>query len=373
MTIPRVTVLLLLVTLAGCVAARERNDAGEQQFTKEQLAGAKIATFAGGCFWCVESAFDGVPGVISAVSGYTGGTQVDPTYEQVSSGKTMHVEAVEVRFVPQLIDYRQLLDIFWRQIDPTDTGGQFADRGHQYRTFIFVHDDEQRAAAEASKKAIEAGGRFDGAIVTPIGPAAAFYPAEEYHQDYHLKHPAAYKRYRHGSGRTPFLERIWADEKSEAAGGPPKETYMRPSDKELERRLTPLQYEVTQNDGTERAFANEYWDNKATGLYVDVVSGEALFSSTDKYESGTGWPSFTRPVDEKNIVENSDHGLGMRRTEVRSKLGDSHLGHVFPDGPRPTGQRYCINSASLRFIPVAELETTGYGEYADLFETKKKD
>ncbi len=326
------------------------------------------ATLAGGCFWCVESAFDGVDGVIEAVSGYTGGSKPNPTYEEVSAGRSGHVEAVEIRYDPEKIGYAELLEIFWRQIDPTDSGGQFADRGSQYKTYVYVHDGEQRSLAEASKAALAATGRFDGPIVTEIVDAAAFYDAEEYHQDYHLKHPAHYKRYRYGSGRTPFLEKIWGKNGHVPSSAYDPKEFKMPTQEELKKKLTPLQYQVTQEEGTERAFSNEYWDNKAEGIYVDVVSGEPLFSSVDKFESGSGWPSFTRPLEDASITEKTDSKLFMTRTEVRSGKADSHLGHVFPDGPKPTGQRYCINSAALRFIAKDDLEKEGYGEYRKLFD-----
>jgi len=324
-----------------------------------------VATFAGGCFWCVESAFDDVPGVIEAVSGYTGGQTPDPTYEEVSSGRTGHVEAVRVRFDPARISYSELLDIFWHQIDPTDARGQFADRGTQYRTFIFYHDEEQRRLAEQSKADLAASGRFEAPIVTPIVPAGPFYDAEEYHQNYHEKHPAEYKRYRYASGRTPFLERVWG---APAKPAKKKAAYVKPGDAELREMLTPLQYNVTQENGTERAFENEYWNNKKEGIYVDVVGGQPLFSSKDKYDSRTGWPSFTRPIEPGAVNGREDHELSMSRMEVRSTAADSHLGHVFPDGPAPTGLRYCINSAALRFVPKDKLEQEGYGEYLKLFE-----
>ena len=335
-------------------------------------ARTEVAVLAGGCFWCVESAFDDLPGVVEAISGYTGGEKPDPTYEQVSAGGTGHYEAVEVRFDPSKITYAQILDVFWRQIDPTDAGGQFADRGSQYRSAIFVRDPTQRRIAEASKSALEATRWFEKPIATMIVPAGPFYRAEEYHQDYHVKNPEHYKAYRWGSGRGPFVERVWKDKPPIAVPSGPappstRKAYTKPSDEELRRRLTPLQYNVTQLGATETAFANEYWDRHEPGIYVDVASGEPLFSSTDKFDSHTGWPSFTRPLESDHVVENRDGLLGALGAEVRSRDAGSHLGHVFKDGPAPTGLRYCIDSASLRFIPARKLEAEGYGDYAGLF------
>lgn len=323
--------------------------------------GNETATFAGGCFWCLEPPFARIEGVLEVLPGYTGGDTPDPSYEEVCSGRTGHFEAVRVTYDPDRVSYDRLLEVFWRQIDPTDPGGQFADRGSQYRTAIFHHSPEQRELAEKSKAELGTSGLFDKPIVTAILPAGEFFAAEEHHREYYKKCPVRYRLYKQGSGRSAFLEENWG--RAKAAPSPPetRETYRRPPDEELKKILTPLQYRVTREDGTEKPFDNEYWNNHRRGIYVDVISGEPLFSSADKFDSGTGWPSFTRPLVEENIVEREDRSFFSVRTEVRSRLADSHLGHVFPDGPPPTGLRYCLNSAALRFIPEEDLEKEGYG------------
>ncbi len=308
----------------------------------------KTAIFAGGCFWCMEPPFAKLDGIIKTEPGYTGGHTENPAYEQVCRGGTGHFEAVRVTYDADAVTYDQLLDVFWRQIDPADAGGQFADRGDSYKTAVFYADEAQRIAAEDSRLRMQ---RLLGtAIHTKILPAAVFYPAEGYHCEYYNKNPEHYNRYKRGSGREEHIQSVWGDEA-------------------LRQRLSPLQYNVTRRGATEPPFRNEYWDNHEAGLYVDVITGEPLFSSLDKFDSGCGWPSFTRPLDAPRVTEKRDLSHGMVRTEVRTKVSDAHLGHVFDDGPNGM-PRYCINSAALRFVPLDRLVEEGYGSYKKLFEKK---
>lgn len=333
---------------------------------------------AGGCFWCVEADIEKLPGVIEGVSGYAGGSTKNPTYGNYAAGG--HREVVAVTYNPQVVTFEEILIYALKHMDPTDGEGSFGDRGQYYSPAFYYQNDEQKRIIENLIAEVNEHGPYDKPLAIAVETEPKFWPAEDYHQDYYKGTLSSlkYKYYRNASGRDVFIEKYWGSDtaaslpwRNNTGAGVNNQAwagFIKPSDAELQAELTDIQYKVTQKNATEPSFNNPYWDNHEEGIYVDVISGEPLFSSTHKFDSGTGWPSFTRPIDYNFVTEHEDRILLIPRTEIRSAIADSHLGHVFNDAPKELGGiRYCMNSASLRFVSKANMEAEGYGDFLYLF------
>ena len=344
--------LLLAALLLTAGALAEEPTTG---MTEETMKNEHVIYLAGGCFWGLEKLMQSIPGVTDAVSGYANGTgEADANYKAVCAGGTGFRETVKVTYDPERFSLDALLLAYFYVIDPTVENRQGNDVGSQYQTGVYYTDDASKETVERIA-ALERGRKTRFAV--EIGPLVNFFPAEEYHQDYLDKNPNGYCHI--PRAEIELFSRLRIDPGD----------YRKPAAEAIRDKLTDEQYRVTQQSGTERPFQNEFWDQFEQGIYVDVVTGEPLFSSADKFESSCGWPAFSRPIEEPAVVELPDDSHGMRRTEVRSRVGDSHLGHVFTgDRESPNGVRYCINSASLRFIPYEKMEQEGYGELMSLFE-----
>jgi len=358
----------------------------DQDTMQEMESVAPIATndsvttmlVAGGCFWCVEADLEKLPGVLEVVSGYAEGTNDNPTYGNYAQNG--HREVAEVSYNPMVISFEEILIYALKHMDPTDADGMFGDRGNYYSSAFYYDTQAQKTLIENLIAEVDEKGPYDKPLAVEVIARPTFWKAEEFHQDYYKRTLSSlkYKFYRNASGRDAFIEKNWPEDTSASfawrgdvtsSNEGPWNNFEKPADSELQSLLTDIQYKVTQKNATERSYSNDYWDNHETGIYVDIVSGEPLFSSTHKFDSGTGWPSFTRPIDFNLVTEHDDYVLLQKRTEIRSAIADSHLGHVFNDAPAELGGiRYCMNSASLRFVAKADMEEEGYGTYLYLFE-----
>ena len=334
-------------------AGQSSDTSGEESMYMDNTE--HVIYLAGGCFWGMEQLMQSIPGVIDAESGYANGTcEADADYKTVCKGETGFREAVRVEYDPGQVSLDALLLAYFYVIDPTVENRQGNDRGSQYQTGVYYTNESAKETVERIAE-IERG-RSEKFFVE-IGPLKNYYPAEEYHQNYLEKNPNGYCHI--PRAEMELFSKLRIDPGD----------YQKPAAESIRDKLTEEQYRITQENGTERPFSNEFWDQFEKGIYVDIVTGEPLFSSTDKYESGCGWPAFTKPIEEPAVVELEDLSHGMRRTEVRSRAGDSHLGHVFTGDPEsPNGVRYCINSAALRFVPYAKMKAEGYGYLLYLFE-----
>ena len=346
----------------------------ENNQMKDNNASLKTLVVAGGCFWCVEADIEKIPGVVSAVSGYSGGITENPTYENYGSGG--HREVVEVTYDPNVVSFEDILIIAMKHTDPTDDDGTFYDRGDKYSSAFYYENEEERQIIEKLIKEVDEFGPYDKPLAIDFEERKPFYPAEDYHQDYYKGTLSAlkYKYYRNASGRDDLIEKYWGENTSEDL--PWREevqvnedqymwsNYVKPSREILKEQLDPLVFKVTQEEGTERSGTSPLDKNWEPGIYVDVLSGEPLYSSKDKFDSGTGWPSFVKPITPEVLTLHEDKKLFTTRTETRSAIADNHLGHVFNDGPADRGgMRYCMNGAALRFVPKDKMEAEGYGDF----------
>ena len=352
--------LLCFCSVAGAAQHKEEQTMNADSNIAPAQGELKNIYFAGGCFWGVEEYFSRIPGVVEVSVGYANGITSNPGYREVCEGNTGHAETVHVRYEPAQVSLKTLTEQFFKIVDPLSVNRQGNDVGSQYRTGIYFVDSADKDVIAQVMQTVQAD--YSKTLAVELQPLTSFYRAEEYHQNYLKKNPGGYCHINFDS----------LSELEDAPGACPRPTgtrlsYARPSRAELEKTLSPEAYSITQLGATERPFTGEYWDNKKRGIYVDVVTGEPLFSSSDKFESGSGWPSFTQPIAPEALMEKEDRSQGMLRTEVKSRNGESHLGHVFDDGPREQGGlRYCINSAALRFIAYEDMDKAGYGNLKTL-------